>query len=212
MPLNRKRVLIVGAGGFGREVRAWLEDSLPVGGEWTIGGFLDDDPRASVAGRDLPIVATIKGYEPSPSDRLVMALGSPATKLRLGEMLIERGAEFLTLLHPTAVIGERVTLGRGCVLCPYTVITCDVELGDFVCFNIYASAGHDAVFGPGCTLSPYATVNGCARLGRGVFLGAQAAVMPGVEVGDYATVGAGSVAVKRVRPSSTVMGVPAKRI
>ena len=176
-------------------------------------GFLDDNIGA-LSGYDhrLPVVGTIRGYDPDPSDALVMAIGVPQVKLKVARSLIERGAAFLTVIHPTAMVGERVSLGDGCVVCPNVVITCDVHIGAFVTLNVKATVGHDARIGDGCTLSGHADVTGCARLGEGVFLGSHASVLPGVQVGDFATVGAGSVVVKRVKAEQTVIGVPAKAL
>jgi len=206
------RVLLVGAGGFGREFRTWLEADGCLGAGCELVGFLDDAPQPLSEGYDLPVMGSIRDYIPTAGDRLVMAIGAPRVKLQIAELLLSRGATFMTLIHPTAIIGRGVTIGTGCILCPQSVVTCDATIGDFAFLNIGASVGHDAVVGPGCTLSPHADVTGHARLGRGVFLGTHAAVLPGVEVGDYATVGAGSIVLRRVRPGTTVMGVPAKRV
>lgn len=89
-------------------------------------------------------------------------------------------------------------------------LTVDVTVGNFVTINRFSSAGHDVVIGDGCTLSCYCDVTGYARLGRGVFLGSHASVLPGVCIGDFAVIGAGSVVLRQVSPGKTVFGVPAK--
>jgi len=208
-----ERVLIVGAGGFGREVLTYVRDVLGGAHPQTTMGFVDDDLKA-LDGYDTgaSIVSTVRDYEPQPTDGLIMALGAPRTKLSVAQLLMERGARFLTLIHPTAYVGQRVTLGEGVVLCPMAGISCDVSIGDFVALNGYATLGHDVTVGEGCTLSAHIDVTGCAQLGRGVFLGSHATVLPGVQVGDFATVGVGSAVIKRVKPGQTVIGVPAKAL
>jgi len=208
-----KRLLIVGAGGFGREVLAWASDLPACGQEWQIRGFLDLNPLALEGYPcDLPILGNPANFPPSADDLLVCAIGDPEQRLRLCRQLKERGGQFLTLIHPTAVIGPACRIGEGCVLCPGVVVTTNVTLGDFTILNVGVCVGHDAVVGPGCILNPHSDLGGHSKLGEGVFLGTHADILPSATVGDYATVGAGSVVLRKVEPHTTVVGVPARRI
>lgn len=209
------RLLIIGAGGFGREILAWAEDVVRAtpSPEWTIGGFLDANPLALKAFNiDVPVVGDPSSYMPQPNDRFVCAIGDPATKLRVCEALRGRGAQFTNLIHPTALVGPRCQLGTGAILCPFAALTVDVTLGDFVTLNLRAGVGHDVRIGDGATLNAYCDVTGAARLGKGVFMGSHAVVAPKAVVEDFARIGAGSVVVRRVKAGSSVIGVPAKRI
>ncbi len=207
------RLLIIGAGGFGREILAWAQDVPREQRNWEIGGFLDANPAAlSDYECKVPIFADPLSYQPIEGDRFVCAIGDPKTKLRICKTLKERGAEFITLVHPSAVIGNRCTLGEGCIMCPGSVLTADVKIHDFVTLNVKASVGHDAIVGEGSTLSGHVDITGFAQVGIGVFLGSHAVVLPKMKVGDYATVGAGSVVVKKVKPGTTVFGVPARQM
>ncbi|TWT77776.1 putative acetyltransferase EpsM [Posidoniimonas polymericola] len=208
------RIIIVGAGGFGREVHAWAGHAiasglLPAG----VTGFLDDrsDPLDGYGLED-KLLGRCSDYLPEAGDLFLCAIGDPKAKLQVSSGLRSRGAEFVSLIHPTAIIGPRCRLGVGCVVCPYATVTADVTIGDFVCLNAHATVGHDASLGDGCTLSGHCDITGGARLGEGVFMGSHAAVLPGVRVGDYATIAAGSVAYHRVAPETTAIGVPAKRL
>jgi sugar O-acyltransferase (sialic acid O-acetyltransferase NeuD family) len=208
-----RRLIIVGAGGFGRECHAWASHIPPEDRDWEIAGFIDNDPEA-LRGYDteIPLLGSIDEYQPRPGEILMMGIGTPKSKLRVAETLLSRGAQFLTFIHPTAVIGLRVRIGMGCIICPHVTLTSDIELGDFVMCNAHSTVGHDAVIGTGSTLSSHADVTGFARLGRGVFLGTHAAVLPNAKVGDFATVGAGSVVFKNVAEGTTVLGIPARPI
>ena len=212
--MAKQRLLIVGAGGFGREVLAWAEDIQTQGNvDWAIGGFLDANPRAlEKFDIELPVVGDPQSYAPRPEDRFVCAVGDPAIKLRLGRSLQQRGAKFVNLIHPTTLVGPRCRYGVGTILCPFAALTVDVKLGDFVTINMRANVGHDAVLGDGCTLNVFCDVTGAARLGTGVFLGSHAVVAPRTVVEDWARIGAGSVALRRVRANSSVFGVPALRL
>jgi sugar O-acyltransferase (sialic acid O-acetyltransferase NeuD family) len=208
-----KRLLIVGAGGFGREMLGWVK-AIPIAERnWEVAGFLDANARALDGfAVDYPILGDPAKYVPLSDEVFICAIGDPATKLRVCCDLKTRGARFATIIHPAAVVGPGCIIGEGCILCPGAIVTANVMLGRFVTLNVYATVGHDAVLGEGCTLSGHTDVTGFCRLGEGVFMGSHAAALPRAVVGDYAVIGGGSVVLRRVRPHSTVMGVPAKQI
>lgn len=208
-----KKLVILGAGGFGREVFNWAMQIEKGQHSWRVSGFLDGNPRA-LEGYDhyLPILGDPMDYRPAKDEVFVCAIGEPRIKLEVCRKLEEADACFTTLIHPTAVLGRNTTIGEGGIICPGAVITADVRLGNHVIVNACATVGHDVVIGDGCTLSGHADVTGFVQMGRGVFLGSHASILPKAKVGDFAIVGAGSVVLRNVKPGATVMGVPAKQV
>ncbi len=209
-----KKLYIIGAGGFGREVLNWAlhckEQQSP---EWEIAGFLDGNVKAlNGFGVNASVVGDPNSFVPSEGDLLLCAVGHPATRLRLCTMLEERGGSFATLIHPTVVMGLHCHIGEGSILCPNTVVTTNVTVGKHVIVNVGATLGHDVVVGDGSTLNSHCDVTGGASLGKGVFLGSHAVILPRAKVGDFARVGAGSTVLRRAVANTTVFGVPAKRI
>lgn len=210
--LNRK-VIIVGAGGFGREVLTWILDSKGTFPSLDVIGFIDDETYALKGYTyDLPIITSIQDYQPEPEVSLVMGIGSPKIKETVAELLEARGAKFFSFIHRTSIVGSNVFLGKGCVLCPNSILTCDVTLGDFVTINCFSGAGHDASIGSFSTLSAHVDITGFAKVGKGVFFGSRATVLPKVQIEDNAVIGAGSVVIKNVKKGTTVFGNPAKVI
>ena len=205
-----KDLYIVGAGGFGREVYNWLLDtgSSP---DWQFCGFLDDNSEAlKNLDYERGVVAPVKGFIVQPSQLFVCGIGEVSTKIKLCKPLLEQGARFLTVVHPTVLVGKNVRLGQGVVLCPGVILTCDIEVGDMVIVNCHSSVGHDATIGDWCTMSAHCDLTGHARLGRGVFMGSGSRVIPGKSVGDNAFVGAGSVVIQSVASGQQVFGNPAR--
>ena len=206
-----KRLIIVGAGGFGREVFTWAMAHPDCGRLWQIAGFLDDNPAAldgykSACG----ILGAVAAYTPCQEDVFVCAIGAPAIKRKVCELLLERSAEFISLVHPSAILGANVTLGKGAIICPYAIVTCDVIIGDFVAINCHSSVGHDVRIADWVTLSGHCDVTGQAELGEMAFLGSGARILPLKKIGARALVGAGSVVISHVPAGSKVFGNPAR--
>ncbi|MFJ5713895.1 acetyltransferase [Neobacillus sp. NPDC093127] len=205
------KLIIVGAGGLARMIHSWLTDFTDQ--SWEPIGFISDNLNLLDGYKyDLPIISSIQDYRPETDHILVMAIADPKTKLAIANVLEERGARFITLIHSTAIIGKNVEIGKGSVVCPRAVLTCDIQLGSFVLLNLGVTIGHDVCIGNGCTINSHSDVTGCAQLGTGVFLGSHAVITPSVKVRDFAKIGAGSVVIKQVSQDTTVFGIPAKRI
>jgi sugar O-acyltransferase (sialic acid O-acetyltransferase NeuD family) len=203
-------LVIVGAGGFGREVYRWAQAAFDPT-EHRIKGFLSNRP-ADLAGFGIeaPLLGDDEAYRIEESDRFLFAVGRPEVKRRMIERLKARGARFATLVHPTAVVAPTAKLGEGVVVCPFALVSDHVVLEDFAMLNFYSSVGHDGRIGRFAILSPYSTVNGFAVLGEEVFLASHVTVTARRKVGDGARVSANVAVHVDVPPRTLVYGSPAK--
>lgn len=204
-----KRLLVVGAGGLGREAMD-VARILESGAGWRIAGFLDsrkDVLEGKSAG--YPLVGSPDTYQPGDDELFVCAVGDPSARRSYIEALERRGAAFAQLLHPESDISPSARIGRGVVALKYARVGPDARVGEFTCIGYASGVAHDVILGRFCQISGHCSVNGRARLEDEVSLGAHAVVLPDVVVGRGATVGAGSVAVRNVPPGCTVFGMPA---
>lgn len=208
-----KDLIIVGASGFGRELLSVIEEINAAQPTWNVLGFIDDNLSA-LDGFDIEykVLGTIKDWKPTEKEMYALAIASPKIKEKIVPQLKEKGAKFATILAPTAAIGKRSTIGEGVVMFKDAGISVDVTVGNFVFFNGRSSVGHDCVIGDYTTLSPYVCISGKTVIGKCVNIGTLASTHPGVIVGDYATIGMNSAAIRRVKPGTTVIGVPATKI
>lgn len=206
-----ERVVIVGAGGFGRELLAWAQDCQEAGLLPPPGGFVDDDAEA-LAGYDCPVghLSSIDAYHPDAGDLLLIAIGEPSRKRQVAERLIGRGGRFATLIHPTAVVSRSARLEEGVVLCPLSLVSAGARVGRLAIVNTLSSVGHDVVVGDYSTLSAHVDLTGFASLGEEVLVGSGARLLPKVKVGDGAVVGAGAIVYRSIPARATVYATPAK--
>lgn len=211
--MSSKKLIIVGAGGLGREVHGWIKDWVVHHPDHVLTGFIDDGGISlNRFSHYADVISTVDAYEPKADEYLVCAIGKPSDKKYVIDKLIAKGAQFLTLIHPTAIVGENVTLGRGVLICPYSVLSVDLTVGDFVTVNTLCTISHDSHVGHFSTLSLHCDVTGGVILEDGVFMGSRASVLPKLRVGRGAVIGAGAVVIQDVLPGSTVVGVPARCI
>ena len=205
-------IVIVGAGGCGREVYLWAKDSFDFT-KYQIKGFLSNN-KSDLDNFDIKvgIIGDPDYYEIKENDRFLFAIGNIETKKRLIEKLKNKGAKFLTLIHPTAIVASTKKIGEGVVICPFCLVSDNVQLGDFVMINSFVTCGHDVKVGKYSILSPYVSLNGFVILEDEVFLGTHATVIAGKRVGYRSKVSANSAVMRNVPPNRIVFGVPGRAI
>lgn len=206
------RLIIAGAGGFGRGVHAWVRLSP----KWrakhgiTETVFLDDhEPQVPVGA---PIIGTIAAYEPRPTDVVLVAVGSPRIRRRVANDLAQRGARFATFVADSSSLGDRVQLGEGTVICPGVLISSDVTISKHAHINMGCTVGHDAHVGEFVTMSPACNLGGGVEVAESAFLGAGVTVLPRMKIGKRTLLGAGAVVIEEIPGGVKAVGNPARQI
>jgi sugar O-acyltransferase (sialic acid O-acetyltransferase NeuD family) len=209
--VERGRTILVGGGGFCRELLVWGADCVEAGTLPPIGGYIDDTgDQLAKLGYTLPWLGSIEDFNPAAGDCFVLAIGSPAGKRVVYGKLSVRGGSFPKLIHPTARIAPTANVGEGSIFLLMGVAGPEAQIGRFVTVNGGSGIGHDGVVGDFTTLSSHVDVTGGAKIGMEVMIGSKALLMPKVKVGDGATIGAGSIVYRAVPAGATVFAAPAK--
>ncbi|WP_309064553.1 NeuD/PglB/VioB family sugar acetyltransferase [Microbacterium sp.] len=210
-------VVVVGAGGFGRETLDVIEAINDAGPEpvWNIVGVVDDGPAEiqleRLRDRGVAMLGGLDAYRSMAlTTRFVVGIGSPRARARIAASLEEWGGRAATLVHPAAVVGARAVVGAGVVICGGVQVSTNVVLGEHVHLNPGAIIGHDAVLESCVSVNPGAIVSGEVRVGRESLIGAGAVVLQNLAVGEEAIVGASACVTKNVASRGTVAGVPAR--
>ena len=208
-----KKLVIIGAGGFGREVYCSATESNGYGSEFEIVGFLDDNIHALDDFKGYPpVLGTISDYVPTLNDVFVCAIGNVHVRKTISQEIINKGGHFISLIHKSAYISKNVELGVGCLIFAGVRIHCDVKLGDYVMIQPSAIIGHDTIIGDWSLINTMSICGGASKIGECVTIHINSFVMPGAVIENDVTVGAGSVTMRRVKAGRTVFGVPAKYI
>lgn len=211
--MTTKTLVIVGAGGFSREVICWAEHAQGVHSETKIRGYLVDEQYPKLASNyGLAWLGGVDDYEPQPDEACLLAISDPAAKQQLVARLRASGAKFATLVHSSAVIAKTATIGEGCIVCPHALVSADVTLGEFVTINAMSSVGHDSTVGAYSTLSAHVDITGGVAVGNLSFFGSGSRVLPKLRIGRNAKVGAGATVMRSVAEGCTVYTAPARKL
>lgn len=202
-------LVIVGAGGHGREVLDTARNERS-GSYDVLGLIADEEP-------DLDVLRRARARWLGPVEALrslsadfVVAVGDGQVRAALAATVEGLGLRAARLWHATAHRSQDVEWGEGTVVLANATVTSCVDLGRHVHVNLGATVAHDCVVGDFVTVNPGAHLNGNVTVGAFATIGSGAVLRQGVTIGEGAVVGAGAVVTKDVAPGATVVGVPAR--
>jgi sugar O-acyltransferase (sialic acid O-acetyltransferase NeuD family) len=209
--MDLQRLVVLGAGGHGRELLDVVEAVNARAPTFEFLGFVDDGEvdKVILGRRHVPLLGDRSALG-SLGARVLLGIGYPAPRRAAALGLEAFCGETPSVVHPAATMGGDVVLGPGAIVAAGARLTTNVRLGRHTHINVNTTISHDVRIGDFVTVSPGAQVSGNAVLDAGVFIGAGATILQGVRVGTNATVGAGAVVVSDVTPGATVVGVPAR--
>ncbi len=209
-----RRLVVVGCGGFGREVWSIARALVTGGARWDVVGFVDDSPSEAahelVARLGSAVIGDVASIGGLGDVDVVVGIGDATARRRIAALLEGASVQFPVLVHPDTTVGADVELAEGVVVAPGARISTHVSCGRHVHVDQNAALAHDVVVGDFARVSPSACLTGGVEVGPGALIGAGATVLPGVRIGADAVVGAGAVVTRDVRAGEVVKGVPAR--
>ena len=212
MSTGLKKIVIVGAGGFGRETAALICDINKKKSEWDFLGFIDDN----VAGETVegyPVLGTVDWLvhmEEKPY--VTIAIANSAVREKIAQQLLSEGFQFPTLIHPTVTIGPAVSIGKGCIICRNVIFTTNIKVRDFCILNLNCTFGHDTELCEYISMMSHTAIAGDVKIGKSCYFGLHCTVINMINIGDHCTFGAGCVVVEDITEPGTYVGVPARKI
>lgn len=192
MGAKSKKLYIIGAGGFGREV-SWLVERINADTpSWEIAGFIDDNPVFhGNEERGYPVLGGCEYFENIMEEVwAVCAIGSAKIRIQVTEKLrTYKNVRFATLIDPSVMISEENTVGEGTIICAGSIITVGISIRNHVIVNLDCTVGHDDSIQDFVTLYPSVNVSGNVRIERGAELGTGTQVIQGKKIGRDTIVG-----------------------
>lgn len=210
-----KKIVIVGAGGFGREVKMLIDQINLNSKEFDFLGFYDDGIAKSTIINGFNVLGSVSELFKIDYDlSVVVSIADPVIKKKIHNVL--KGNPkliFPTLIHPNVLIGgDNVFIGQGCVICASNIITVNINIGNFVIFNLGCTTGHDTSIGDYCSFMPFVNISGEVIIEDLVYVGTGAKIINLLTIGNSTKVGAGAVVSKNLPAHCTAVGIPAKPI
>lgn len=209
------QIVIIGTGGFAKEVHEILMTNLRwVGENNSFKGFLDDNSSLfGIEFQGYKVLGGIEWLSENKDTRAIIAIGNPSIKKKVVNKLNQFEYDnFMNVIDTNSIIGRDVKLGKSAIVCAGTIITTNVVIGDFVTLNLACTVGHDVVIEDYATVAPGVNISGNCTIKEGVDFGTGATIIQGKEIGEWSIVGAGAVVVKDIPSNTTSVGNPAKVI
>ncbi len=203
-----KKIIIIGAGGHAAEIRDYIahHNKSQVNKGIEVVGYLDDDEsNYHHYNYSEPYLGSIKEYKFDKSKFYLMGIANLAFRRTIIEKFIASGAEFVSLIHPTALISPSAKIGKGVVISHNASVGPKAIIGDYCVLNSRCTIGHDSVLGQYNFIGPQVAISGNTIIGNENMLGTNCCTIPSTKIGDKNKIAAGMVLYKSVGDGETVL-------
>lgn len=198
-----KRLLLIGGGGFAKEVLEIAELS-----QYQVVGYVADTPGIV----DAPYLGCIDQLPQLEAhfDEVVIAFAAVdrLAMARRSELIAKLRAQsfvFATLISPHAIISRGARIGSGSVVAHGVTISVDAVIGEHVVLNTSTIVGHDSVIGDRTIVAPHVFIAGAVNIGSDCLIGPKSMVLQGRQVGNQAIVSLGGSVLRNLADGMTIL-------
>ncbi len=215
-----KSLVIIGAGGFGREVK-WLIERINQyaaetsgKGVWNFLGFIDDGMKPGTEIGSSVVLGGCEWLDKYGEDiYAACAVGAAGTRETiLRKIQNNPKIHFPNLVDPSVLCSGSVSMGQGNIICAGTIFTVDIQIGDFCIINLDCTLGHDVKMEDFVTVYPGVNVSGKVTIGRRSEIGTGTKIIQDKRISSGVIIGAGSIVIHDISENCTAVGCPARPI
>lgn len=208
-----KEIAIFGAGGFGREIACIINQINQENHSWNLIGFFDDGYERGTCNEYGEILGKTEDLNQWPKPlSVVFAIGNPKTLRGVVENVVNPLVDYPNLVAPNVFMYDvnSLKMGKGNVICPNSVISCNIMMGDFNLLNVFTQIGHDTELGNYNIVMPSVNISGGIKIGNGNLFGVKSTILQYKKIGNDVTIAPGSVLSRNAKDGRLYLGNPAK--
>ena len=172
--------------------------------------LLDDDE--SIIGEEIlghRVIGKISSCENYRGNHFVIAIGNNLIRKKIAEKYL---LNYMSVIHPLAVISEDALIQEGSVIMAGVVINPGTKVGRHCIVNTGVAVDHDCSLSDYVHLSPGVHLSGTVSVGEGTWIGTGSSVKNNVFIRDNVTIGVGGVVIKNIMEPGIYVGTPVQRI
>jgi len=210
--MNKKKLIIFGAGGNADVICSTIEDLNQDNRQIEILGFFDDvEKNSQVLGKINK--KNVEKYKKYQDVFFIWSLRST----NLGKKILSRYnnldlsiKKLLTVKHPTAIVSQFSKIGNGVTIHPFVNIGPGANIKNNIHIFSHSLIGHNTSLSNFSYVANNASIGAFVKVKEGGYIGMNASIKERVTIEKWSTVGMGSVVIKNVTKNSIVVGNPAK--
>ena len=195
-----KDIVIIGAGGIGREVAWIIEEINEVNPTWNILGFVDEN--SEIWGKELNGYKVLGGLnildklESKPE--VIVAIANCGVKKDIVAKLNNK-FNFATIIYPNVKISKYIEIGQGTIIYPGVILTVNTSIGNHVIISGNCGIGHDTVIDDYSSVLWGSNFSGFNTVREECFIGVGTKVIQGINIGRGRKVDAGTVVIENIK-------------
>ena len=203
------KTVIVGARGSGKDVLWTIKDINKISNAFDVIGFLDDDKK--LHGKKIngyPILGGINWLSNKKKIGCVVAIGDSKIRERVVKKLKNFNVSFPSIIHPSVIMSEFVTVGKGTIICAGGIISPYSEIGNFVFINLRSLIAHNCKIKDFVSIMAGVNITGETIIEKGAYIASGVTVRDDIKIGEWSVIGIGSAIGNDVKPYSLYLGNP----
>lgn len=195
-----KDILIIGAGGIGRETAWIIEEINEVKPTWNLLGYIDEN--SEIHGKELNGYKVLGGLEVleklEEKPYVVVAIANCSVKKSIVTKLGEK-YNFATIIYPTVKVSKFIQIGQGTIIYPGVTLTVNTKIGNHVLISGNCGIGHDTVIGDYSSVLWGSNFSGYDTVGESCFIGVGSKVIQGIDISKENKISAGITVIEDVK-------------